>query len=178
MSTRNDAIAEGILTCKPGVARYLVGFDDSNHTKQAPSLPNHVAWNLGHVALTMHQVATMIDGKPMPERDFKTGGRKDGGGDTQRFAVESVGFGSSPSASTADYPTFARCVEIYDAACDRLATLVRAASDTKLDEKVKWGAANDVPLYLLAMRMMFHNGDHLGQIVDLRRALGFKSIFA
>lgn len=31
---------------------------------------------------------------------------------------------------------------------------------------------------LPALRMMGHNGMHTGQIADLRRALGFKSIFA
>jgi hypothetical protein len=160
------------------MARYLAGFDDTNHTRQLPGLPNHVAWNLGHCALTMHRVAERLDGRSLPERDFVTGGRKDGGGDAQRFSVESVAFGSTPSASGREYPTMTRCREIYESACDRLSEAVRLAPESKLDEMTPWGAGQTMPLYLLALRMMFHNGDHLGQIVDLRRGLGFTSIFA
>jgi hypothetical protein len=172
--TRQEAIAEGILSCKPWLARYLVGFDESNHTRQAPGLPNHVAWCLGHLALTMHRVAEKLDGKPPSESDFIAGAAR---GDKSRYATESVCFGSRPADDPAAYPAFARCREIYDRACDRLGAAVRAADDRTLDSNVRWGIG-DTPLWALAQRMLFHNGDHTGQIADLRRALGMKPIIS
>jgi len=181
MSPR-DMLAESVLSTKTLLARYLAGFDESTATRQAPSLPNHVAWSLGHCALTMHRVAHMFAAEPVsaaqiPESDFITG---DGTrGDADRFDTESVSFGSKPVDDPRLYPTLARSAQIYDAACDRLAAAIRATDESQLDRKVKWGASGlETPLWSLAMRMVFHNGMHTGQIADLRRGLGFKSIFA
>lgn len=172
--TAQDALADAVLNTKMLLARYLAGFDDTSHTSQAPGLPNHVAWSLGHLALTMHRIAEMIDGAPIPAEDIGDGGVT---GLRGRFDRESVAFGSVPAADAARYPSMARCVEIYNAACDRVAAAVRGASEARLAESVKWGAGT-ATLGSLAGRMVFHNGMHTGQIADLRRALGFKSIFA
>ncbi len=169
-----DAIAEFVLSTKAGMARYLAGFDESSRTWQAPSLPNHVAWCLGHCALTMHRVAEHFDGKPLPPADFVAGSDR---GDAARFGTESVAFGSTPTDERERYPTLARSREVFESAADRLAACVRGASDETLAREVPWGPAT-ITLYLLAMRMVSHNGMHVGQIADLRRALGFKSIFA
>lgn len=176
---RQDTIAEGVLSTKAGMARYLAGFDDSNHTKQAPHLPNHVAWCLGHCALTMHRACELVrPGHALPDSDFIQGGTKTGGGDGRRFATESVAFGSQPVDDPKQYPSFERCVEVYNRACDALAGAVRAVPDDSLDEEVMWGGRMPIRRWLLALRMMGHNGMHTGQIADLRRALGFTSIFA
>ncbi len=178
------AIAEGILACKVLTPRYLAGFNDTNHTMQAPSLPNHAAWTLGHCAMYMNRVAERLDGKPMPEQDFIVGDMTrppadplTPRGDARRFHTESVAFGSKPSAEPGRYPPLARCVEIYNGACDRLAAAVRAAADETLDKPTRWGQT-DLPMYLVCFRMIYHNGFHTGQIADLRRALGFKSILS
>jgi hypothetical protein len=176
---RQDTIAEAVLSTRHGVTRFLAGFDDSNHTRQAPSLPNHVAWNLGHLALTMHRAAGLIrPGDTLPKSDFVEGGTPSGGGDARRFATESVAFGSKPVNDPAQYPGLARCVEIYNGACAAVAAAVRGVPDATLDEVVPWGGGQGLPRWLLALRMMTHNGMHAGQIADLRRALGFKSIFS
>lgn len=164
-------LAESILACKGLLGRYLAGFSDENRTRQAPGLPNHVAWSLGHLALTMHRVAERIDGRPMPAADFVAGPA----GDAARFGTESVAFGSTPVAESAGYPSFARCVAIYDGACNRLAAAVREAGDAKMAEVTRWGAG-ETTISLLCARMVFHNGTHTGQIADLRRALGFKGV--
>ena len=85
--------------------------------------------------------------------------------------------GSAPTADAGAYPTLARSIEIYNAGCDRLASAVRGASDAKLSELTPWGNTQ-ITLGLLAARMIFHNGMHTGQIADLRRAMGFKSVFS
>lgn len=169
------ALAEAVATCKALTARYLAGFDDATAAAQAQNLPNHVLWSLGHCALTMHRVAAMIDKDPLPEADFTTTPSTD----TTRpnaFNPELVAFGSSPSASADAYPTLARAREIYDRACDRLADAVRRAPLEQLATPVPWGQMS-MPAYLLVTRMIFHNGFHTGQVADLRRAMGFKSVF-
>jgi hypothetical protein len=165
-------LADAIAATKQLLARYLAGFTDESHTRQAPGLPNHVAWCLGHCALTMHRVSNVLDGGAIPESDFTTGSRT-----AARFDTESVAFGSKPAADPSLYPSLQRCTDIYNNACDRLAAAVRAASDDKLATPVKWGQIETTAL-ALASRMIFHNGMHTGQIADLRRALGLKSIFA
>jgi hypothetical protein len=181
---RRELLAESILINKTLVARYLVGFDDTNHTAAAPALPNHVAWSLGHLALTMHRVAEKLDNKPLPPSDFF--GASGVGAERvsphsivplDAFDPESVAFGSKPKADPHLYPSFTRSGQIFNAACDRLAAAVKAVDDSALDTKVKWGPM-DSPLWAIVMRMVFHNGMHTGQIADLRRSLNFKSIFA
>lgn len=177
--SRQHTIAEGVLSTKQGMARYLAGFDDSNRTRQAPSLPNHAAWCLGHCALTMHRACELIHpGHVLPASDFIIGGTASGGGDAARFATESVAFGSRPADEPSRYPTLARCIEIYESACEALAECVRSTPDSALDETVNWGGGVSIRRWLLALRMMTHNGMHIGQVADLRRALGMKSVLS
>jgi hypothetical protein len=68
--TRQQLLAEAVRESRNLLARYLKGFDDTNHTKQAPGLPNHVAWTLGHLSLTMYRTAEKLNGTPPPESDF------------------------------------------------------------------------------------------------------------
>jgi hypothetical protein len=147
-------------------------------TAQAVNLPNHVAWSLGHCALTMHRVAEMVDGSPLPASDFDAARAAGQGGDAPAvFNAEAVSFGSKPVAEASAYPTLARCTEIYNAACERLAATVRSAPEAKFTKVIKWGPA-EAPWWMLVFRMVFHNGFHTGQIADLRRALGLKPIFS
>lgn len=160
---------------KSFLARYTAGLDDATRTSQSPTLPNHAAWCLGHLAFTMHRVAGQIDGGAIPAEHFIAGpaGRHDA------FASDAVAFGSTPVADPSVYPAWARCVEIYNAACDRMARAVREASDEQMARAVPWGSGGaTTSLWHLAGRMVFHNGFHTGQIADLRRALGLKSVFA
>jgi hypothetical protein len=75
------------------------------------------------------------------------------------------------------YPTWPRCVQIFDAAIERVANAVRKATDQQLDATTRWGAG-ETTVGNLAIRMVFHNGNHCGQLADLRRALNMGSIFA
>ncbi|MCE7974352.1 MAG: DinB family protein [Leptolyngbya sp. PLA1] len=170
---RQDLLAESVLMSKPLVLRFLPGFDDSNATRQAPNLPNHAVWSLGHLALTMHRVAEKLDGVPLPGDTFAPGPA----GDARRFATESVSFNSEPADTPANYPPLARAVEIFEKACDRLAAAARHATDAVLDAPTPWGATT-VPVWTLVLRMSFHNGIHTGQLTDLRRSLGFKRVLS
>jgi hypothetical protein len=173
--TENETLANAIAHSRDLLKRYLRGFGDNNCVTQAPSLPNHVAWTLGHLSLTLHRAAEKFDGRPLPASDFVTG---DGtAGDANHYDTESVSFASKPLADGARYPGFARCVAIFDAAIDRMAAAVRGADEAKLNTVLKWGQS-ETTLREVACRMVFHNGTHTGQLADLRRALGMGSIFA
>lgn len=172
--TPNVLLADAVRNCKPLLTRYLIGFNDFNHTTQAHLLPNHVAWTLGHCALTMHRVVEKLTGEAIPSTDFIVGSSA---GDAHRFGTESVAFNSQPHASPSGYPTLARSVAIYESACDRLATCILEVPTAKLSEQISWGTGQ-TSIGGLVTRMVFHNGMHCGQIADLRRALEMSSIFA
>lgn len=171
---RADVLAEGVLSTKMLLSRYLMGFDEATALSQTPNLPNHVIWNLGHLALTMHRVGNMIDGKGIPDADLSSSADAVQKG---AYRLESVAFGSAPASDEHMYPTLSRAIVIYNSACDRMAAAVRSADDATLDKEVPWGAGT-TPIWSLALRMVFHNGFHTGQIADMRRSLGFKSIFS
>ena len=172
-SDRASALSDALRATKPFVTRFLAGFDDDNRTSQAPGLPNHAAWSLGHLALTMHRFAERIDGNALPESDFITG---DGAsGDSERFDTESVCFGSNPVDDPAIYPALAKSRRVFEDAIDRLASAIEGLDDAMLDEIQPWGSG-EFPVAELAARIIFHNGTHAGQLTDLRRALGMPGV--
>lgn len=164
-----EVLAESIASTKGLMERYLAGFTDETRAAVAAGLPNHVAWTLGHCAITMHRLAERVDGLPLPATDFGEG--------PGRFAPDAVAFGSAPASDAGLFPTLVRCIDVYRAACDRLAAAVRTGSDAQLQQLVKWGGV-DQPWWLLVSRLIFHNGFHTGQVADLRRAFKLKSVFA
>jgi hypothetical protein len=68
------------------------------------------------------------------------------------------------------YPTLDRAIAIFDAATARLQRALDTATDDDFAREVPWGSLT-MPLVDLASRMLFHNGSHAGQLLDLRRAL-------
>ena len=170
-------LAGAVRASAPLIERFLEGFDDDNRVKQAPSLPNHAAWTLGHVSLVMHRAADYVSGFNEPQRlptsDWIHG---DGtAGDPSRFDTESVAVGSTPVAEPAKYPRMVRAREIFHAAIDRLASETASASPKALEREVKWGKAT-IAVDALVHRVVFHNGTHAGQLIDLRRALGMPKL--
>lgn len=168
-------LAESIRACKPLMTRHLAGFNSMNHTSQSNHLPNHVAWILGHCAMTMHRVAQHLDAQELPKADF-TADQPHSATDDSVFCFysETIAFGSKPRDDASIYPSYERCVQIYSDACDRLAGAVAAAKEEDLKREVTWGSAS-MPLQMLIVRIIFHNGMHTGQIADLRRALNMPS---
>lgn len=175
--SRAEVLAQALESTRPLLGRFLAGFDESNRTRQATNLPNHLVWTLGHLALTMLRTADRVRGfdapQPLPPADWITGdGTK---GDVMRFDTESVGFKSQPKDSPLNYPSLKRAIEIYEGAFEKLAKVVRGASDAALLRETKWGGGS-IPVADLIPRMIFHNGTHTGQIVDLRRALSMPPV--
>lgn len=158
-------------------APFLDGFDDDNRVTQAPGLPNHFSWTLGHAALTMHRAADYVAGFNEPQRlstsDWIHG---DGtAGDPSRYDTESVAFGSTPVTDKAKYPRVTRAREIFETAVERFASETAGASVKSFSREVKWGS-RVMQVGPLVERVVFHNGLHAGQLVDLRRALGMPNV--
>ncbi len=171
MSDKSNVLADAIDGSRQATELFFTGFDDSNRTSQAPGLPNHFAWTVGHLAFVMHRAAERFDAGPLPESDFVPAAR----GDSSRFGIEGVAKDSVPLADASAYPSDARCREIFSKAAARLVSAVRAASDDKLATTTKWGP-REMALAALASRMGFHNGFHAGQLASLRKALGMKGM--
>lgn len=177
MTDRARTLAQALDLSGPLLTRYLAGFDDDNRTTQAPGLPNHAAWTLGHCAVAMHRLANRLTGsETFPERHFAPTDDPDHPGqDTGRFAVASVVFGSTPIDRPALYPRLAPATDAFDAARARLVEIVLTLSDHDLDTSLPWHSSSMTAADLIA-RITFHNGTHAGQLTDLRRALALGPI--
>ena len=175
MTARSETLARLVETSTPLATRYFAGFTDANRAVQLPALPNHFAWTLGHCSLTMHRLAERLDAGGLPEADFQFGVQRAEGSPPTRFGTEGVAFGSTPVPEEGAYPTVARCVEVFEAACARLASGVGGATDARLDAQETWGSAT-LPMADLVLRIITHTAMHTGQLVDLRRGLGLSRV--
>ncbi|MFU8829381.1 MAG: DinB family protein [Phycisphaerales bacterium] len=158
------------------LTRFLDGFTDETRTRQAPGLPNHVAWVLGHCALTMGRLAERAGGPSIPSDFFIEGVGGDGRrGNLSRFDADAVSPGSSPTDEPELWPSLEVCRECFDEAVETLADTLASASDEGLADSISWGNI-EYPLRDLGIRLSLHNALHAGQIADLRRALGMGRI--
>lgn len=170
-----DYLADTILGSRDNFFRYMVGFEEADRVRTAPGLPNHAAWCMGHCALVMHRIAEKLGAGGPPDSDFVVGADR---GDSTRYGTEAVAFGSLPSSETGAFPTLVRCREIFSGAAEHLAGAIRTLSEEQLNETVQFFPKYAAPAWQIVARMAFHNGFHAGQVADLRRAMGMKSIFA
>lgn len=173
-----ETLAQTVEYSRPILTRYLAGFTEETRAAQAPGLPNHVIWTLGHLSLYMHRAANRMagcDDKPVPDTDFFTG---DGtGGEHTRFDTESICFGSQPTSNKTVYPTLERGHQVFEAGIAHLAQTIREVDDAGMCTPTAWGRGRKPMLVAdLVRHMVFHNATHTGQIVDLRRALGLAPI--
>lgn len=152
-----NALAEAVSETGDFFLRYVKGFDDGNATAQTPGLPNHLVWTLGHLALYMHRASELI-----------TQTEVELGWDPEPFA-----FGSATSDDPSAYPDLATMLRRFNSAVDALTTAVGGLPAGGLDRQIQWGGPGaTISVRDLVLRMVFHNGTHCGQIIDLRRGLG------
>ena len=172
-----SGFARMIRESSPLLLRFLAGFDESNRARQAPNLPNHSIWILGHCAFTMARLAELIGGPAPREADFEPGEWTRAMADraVTRFLIEEIAKDSVPSGDASRYPSLARGVEIFEHAAADLAAAIDSATAERLAETVPW-VGTQQPLASLVIRIAVHNGMHAGQLTDLRRALGFQRV--
>ncbi len=171
-------LALAVESTDPLFVRFFNGFDApaGNATAQAPHLPNHATWTLGHCALTMNRVSERLlkDGHTLPADYFIEGDGTQG--NQQQYDTESVCIGSIPTDNSHLYPPIERGLEVYQSGCVRFADAIRGVEDDAvLDKLIPWHDG-DMPLWKLILRVCFHNASHAGQIMDLRRALGMERV--
>ena len=169
---RAATLARSLETALPLFTRFLAGFDDSNRTHQAPGIPNHCAWTLGHLALYHHRTADRLLGtdepQALPADDFVSADGR--GGSPDRVDTELVCYGSTPTDDPSLYPGFDRLMQIHDRSWQRLIDTVRSGDASMFDRAIAWGSSS-FPGEQLVTRMIVHLGTHAGQICDLRRGL-------
>jgi hypothetical protein len=172
---RASAQARLLRESAPLLLRFLEGFNEGNRAVQAPSLPNHPIWILGHCAFTMARLAEVLGGPHPPASDFATGPRSGVPGPVDRFFIEDVAKDSTPSPDASRYPSLARGRAIFGSAVEAIATTVERMPPSKLDGTLDWGGTQHAVVSIIN-RVAIHNGIHAGQLTDLRRALGFALI--
>lgn len=123
-------------------------------------------------ALYMHVARRALDETPVPEQDFS----KELPRQQDLFCTEDICFGSVPVDDPDRFPVLDRCVAVFRASGDSLAMGFEQASRDLLDRTTSWGSVKSLTFAELGLRMAFHNGTHTGQIIDLRRALGFDKV--
>ena len=125
---------------------------------------NHPAWILGHLSTGRDRLGQFLDLPPRLEPGW----------------MAKYGFGSTPSANRADYPSKDELLNLYLTGRAELIAAVSAAEDSTLaapipDERLRqlFSTVGRFTVQALIAEPMFH----LGQISAWRRAMGLPNVF-
>ncbi len=143
--------------------RFIADIPDDKLCAQFPGLPNHAAWQIGHLTAVRGAVSNML-GKPAPlPEDWSA-----------RY-----GRNSTPNPDPAVNPPRELLLSLLEKTQSHLTTVLRETDPASLD------APHDrpqmLPLFPTKKHLFFHiltthDGLHLGQLSDLRRTMGLPRI--
>lgn len=135
------------------------GIPDERATEQLAGAYNHKAWTIGHLGDSNAWFASLIDGKPVGNPE----------GHEQLFGMK-----SKPTPGGASYPPLDELRAHREATFNRLVAAVEALTDDQLQhDKLAGDGAGFVHDKLdSALKVVWHEGWHLGQIAALRKGLG------
>jgi len=152
-----------LVGCLERAVAYLkesvADLSDEEILVQAPGVPNHAAWTLGHVIHSCEAMAGELGVEPWLPRDWES-----------RF-----GYGTSPAAVVAQHPTKAALLAALAEASQRLCAALRAVDEAALTEPLSTEAARAVwPTkgHALVQVVAAHTAYHAGQLTVWRRAIG------
>ena len=134
-------------------------------TFQMHPTSNHVLYTLGHLACTYNWLSTMIDptGATTPKLPETYKGL---------FTGE-----CKPTSDASRYPAAAEVRKNYDAAFSAYRKLVEGLKETEIWSKpaieTKGFSSSKIDG---AYKCAWHDGWHIGQVADVRRALGLKPL--
>jgi len=137
----------------------VADLSDEDIVLEPPGVPNHAAWTLGHVIHSCEAMAGELGVEPWLPRDWES----------------HFGYGSSPTAVTAQHPTKAALLAALAEASQRLCTALRAVDEAALteplpDETVR--AMLPTKGHALLQVVAAHTAFHAGQLAAWRRAIG------
>ncbi|HYF15001.1 MAG TPA: DinB family protein [Phycisphaerales bacterium] len=130
---------------------------------QFDGLPNHLTWQLGHLARTYDWLRCCLDGKaPTVNEAWKP----------------VFGGGSKPTADAAAYPPFEQVKAEFDRTFNDFAKAAESMQPELLTAKpaLEAGQFADTRFRIITQGA-WHDGWHMGQLLGTRKALGMKSIF-
>ena len=134
------------------------GIPDSRATEQLPGASNHKLWTYGHLATATDWFAGLIDGKPTSIPESYQG---------------LFGMGSAPKPNAAAYPPLGEVRAVADASFRRVLDALSVLSDRDLFAPVEGDGAGFATDKLdAAVKGLWHEGWHLGQLAALRRGMG------
>lgn len=137
--------------------KYASGFSDDQLTHQPVPTSNHLLWNIGHLAISNQWFASMVDGQPHGVSD----------------AWDALfGMKSRPVPDAGAYPSYAEVRAAYEVAGQRM----KAAAAALTDAELAMPPAGETGGFLndkldAVMKAAWHEGWHLGQICEVRKAL-------
>jgi uncharacterized damage-inducible protein DinB len=137
----------------------VADLSDEEFVAQPPGVPNHAAWTLGHVIHSFQAIAAElgVDGW-LPS------------GWESRF-----GYGSSPNAVAAQYPSKDALVAQLREASQRLRAALLAVNEATLAQPLPDESMRDIfpsKGHALVQIVAAHTAYHAGQLTVWRRALG------
>lgn len=140
------------------VRRSVADLSESEMCVQPPGVPNHAFWTLGHLITGCQGIATELGTDPWLPPDWEA----------------TFGYGSSPVADSARYPTKVEMLAQLDDSAQRLKDALLSAGEEALRRPVDdvtfhtWGS-------VLLQVLVGHTSYHAGQLSVWRRALGKQS---
>lgn len=142
--------------------KLVAGIPDAQSTFQTTPTENHLAWTLGHLAISNMWFTSLVTGRKahMPESYESLFGSK-----------------STPKSDPKVYPPLAELKQHHAAQFEALINALEANADdamTKLCVEDSGGFAKD--MQDVADRAAWHEGWHAGQLSASRRALGLPPV--
>jgi len=143
--------------------KLLDGIPEDKQFHQLMGSDGHIAWQLGHLAVSNAFFAALIDGEAvgMPEKYDKL-----------------FGMGSKPTTDKNAYPPVAELKKSFDQTYDRLIAAATKLRDSDVGMPTAMDSGGFAKDRLHAIELAaWHEGWHGGQISNLRKAAGLKGIW-
>ncbi len=158
-----DAGLAALAFSHDAILKLAEGITDEQLTTRSGPKSNHAAWILGHLAYANDSFCAKLSGQKsvLPE-NF----------DSQ------FGMGSTPTDDVADYPSKAELLELLNKSHEFVTGWFKSLSDEQLASPLPEGMEMFGPNHAsLASTMVWHDGIHQGQLIEVRRALGLPRAF-
>lgn len=141
--------------------KWATGFSDEQMVAQPTPTSNHVLWCLGHLAISNAWFASMVDGAPIGFSDEWD---------------KKFGMNSKPVSDAGAYPPVSEVWAAYHKSAERIEDAARARTDADLAKPPAGDSGGFLSDRLDSIyKAAWHEGWHLGQIAEVRKALGLPS---